>query len=180
MSASKGERKNPKSGNREASEKGKRKPSWVSWVLAGLAVTVAMAGIFLLVRGQNPGAKESQPAAGSASGDRTQTTAAQTAAFEALLGKWIRPDGGYIISVQSVNPDGRVDAGYFNPRPINVSRAQASPEGQTVKLFIELQAAGYPGSTYDLVYDPSNDVLMGVYFQAAMQQRFEVMFVRSK
>jgi len=180
MSASKGKRKNSKAGSREASETRKRKPSWVSWVLAGLAVSVAIAGIFLLVRGQNPGTKDSQPAAGPASGRRTQTTAPERPDFGGLLGKWIRPDGGYIISVQSVDPDGRVDAGYFNPRPINVSRAQASPEGQTVKLFIELQAAGYPGSTYDLVYDPSNDALVGVYFQAAMQQRFEVMFVRSK
>ena len=180
MSASKGKRKNSKSGSREASATGKRKPSWVSWILAGLAVSVAIAGIFLLVRGQNPGTKDSQRAAGSASGRRTQKTTAERPDFGGLLGKWIRPDGGYIISVQSVDPDGRVDAGYFNPRPINVSRAQASPEGQTVKLFIELQAAGYPGSTYDLVYDPSNDALVGVYFQAAMQQRFEVMFVRSK
>jgi hypothetical protein len=180
MSGSKGKRKNLKGANRKASDTGKRKSSWVSWVLAGLAVTVAMAGIFLLVRGQNPGAKDSEPVAGSASRDRTQATAVQKASFQALLGKWIRPDGGYIISVQSVDPDGRVDAGYFNPRPINVSRAQASLEGQTVKLFIELQAAGYPGSTYELVYDPGNDILVGVYFQAAMQQRFEVMFVRSK
>jgi hypothetical protein len=145
-----------------------------------LAVTVAIAGIFLLVRGQSPGPKDSEPTSGSASGRRTQTTAAERPDFGRLLGKWIRPDGGYILSVQSVDPDGRVEAGYFNPRPINVSQAQASREGQTVKLFIELQAAGYPGSTYELVYDPGHDVLVGVYFQAAMQQRFEVMFVRSK
>jgi hypothetical protein len=79
-----------------------------------------------------------------------------------------------------VDPDGRVDAGYFNPRPINVSRAEASMRGKAVKLFIELQAAGYPGSTYELMYDPGNDVLAGIYFQAAMQQRFEVVFVRTE
>ena len=180
MGAGKGKRKNSKRGSPEASETEKGKPSWLSWVLAGLAVTVAIAGIFMLVRGQNPGSRDRQPAPGSASGHRTQTTAAQRVDFEALVGKWIRPDGGYTLSVRSVDSDGRVDAGYFNPRPINVSRAQASPEGSTVKMFIELQAAGYPGSTYDLVYDPGNDVLVGIYFQAAMQQRFEVMFVRAK
>ena len=180
MSPGKGKRKNSRRGSQKASEAGKGKPSWVSWVLAGLAVTVAIAGIFLLVRGQHPGSKDSEPAARSGSGHQTQTTASQRADLEALLGKWIRPDGGYILSVQSVDPDGRVDAGYFNPRPINVSRAEASREGTTVKLFIELQAVGYPGSTYDLVYDPSNDVLLGIYFQAAMQQRFEVMFQRTK
>ncbi len=73
-----------------------------------------------------------------------------------------------------------MDAGYFNPRPINVSRAEASAEGNAVKLFIELQAAGYPGSTYELIYDPGNDALVGIYFQAAMQQRFEVVFVRTE
>jgi hypothetical protein len=139
-----------------------------------------MAGIFLLVRGQHAGSEGGEPATGSTSGHRTRSTAPQAAHFEALLGKWIRPDGGYILSVKRVDSDGRVDAGYFNPRPINVSHAQASSEGSTVNLFVELQAPGYPGSTYNLVYDPSNDVLVGIYFQAAMQQRFEVMFERTK
>jgi len=180
MSARKGKGKKAKRGDQKASGTGRGQPSRVSWVLVGLAVTVAVAGIFLLVRGQHPGSKDREPAAGSTSGHRTQSTATQGELFETLLGKWIRPDGGYILSVKKVFPDGRVDAGYFNPRPINVSQAHASPAGSTVKLFIELQAPGYPGSTYDLVYDPSNDVLVGIYFQAAMQQRFEVMFVRSK
>jgi len=38
----------------------------------------------------------------------------------------------------------------------------------------------YPGSTYTLTYDPRRDQLEGVYFQAAMQQRFDVVFVRLK
>jgi hypothetical protein len=79
-----------------------------------------------------------------------------------------------------VDPDGRVDAGYFNPRPINVSRAEASMRGKSIRLFVELRAAGYPGSTYELIYDPGRDALVGVYFQAAMQQRFNVMFVRTE
>jgi len=82
--------------------------------------------------------------------------------------------------VRSVDPKGRVDAAYFNPRPINVSRAEASVQGKAVKLFMELQAAGYPGSTYELIYDPGNDALVGVYFQAAMQQSFEVVFLRTE
>jgi hypothetical protein len=180
MSAGKGKGKKAKRGAQKASETERGKTSWVSWALVGLAVTVAMAGIFLLVRGQHAGSKDSQPAAGSASGHRTPSRAAQRVHFETLLGKWIRPDGGYILSVKRVYPDGRVDAGYFNPRPINVSQAHASQEGSTVKLFVELQAPGYPGSTYDLVYDTSNDALVGIYFQAAMQQRFQVIFQRTK
>ena len=38
----------------------------------------------------------------------------------------------------------------------------------------------YPGSTYTLTYDPASDQLKGVYYQAALQQRFEVVFVRMK
>jgi hypothetical protein len=36
----------------------------------------------------------------------------------------------------------------------------------------------YPGSTYALTYDPASDQLQGVYYQAAIQQRFAVVFVR--
>ena len=73
-----------------------------------------------------------------------------------------------------------MDAGYFNPRPINVSRAEASQEGTTTKVFIELRDTNYPGSTYTLTYDPQSDQLKGVYFQAALQQSFDVVFVRLK
>ena len=61
-----------------------------------------------------------------------------------------------------------------------LARADAAAEGKTITLFVELQGVGYPGSTYELVYDRSNDVLIGIYFQAAMQQRFDVVFVRTK
>jgi hypothetical protein len=73
-----------------------------------------------------------------------------------------------------------MDAGYFNPRPINVSRAEASQEGTTIKVFIELRDTNYPGSTYTLTFDPQSDQLKGVYFQAALQQSFDVFFVRLK
>jgi hypothetical protein len=73
-----------------------------------------------------------------------------------------------------------VEAAYLNPRPINVSRAEVSVVGDTATLFIELRDAGYPGSTYELSYDPRSDRLAGVYFQAAMGQRFDVVFVRKK
>jgi len=97
-----------------------------------------------------------------------------------LKGRWMRPDGGYILSVKDVDPGGRMDAAYYNPRPINVSKAQATREGASLKVIIELRDTGYPGSTYTLIYDPKTDRLGGVYYQAAMGQRFDVMFVRSK
>jgi hypothetical protein len=163
MSTSKGAEKKSKGGRTKAPAKGKL--SLAAGILAGLAVAVALAGIYLVLSRQGPESGETDPAG-------------RTNDFQVLVGRWVRPDGGYVISVNSVAPDGRVDAGYFNPRPINVSRAEAKATEGRVKLFIELQAAGYPGSTYDLVYDPGHDALVGIYFQAAMQQRFEVVFVR--
>ncbi|MCD4788369.1 MAG: hypothetical protein K8R37_00090, partial [Bacteroidales bacterium] len=38
--------------------------------------------------------------------------------FKVIIGEWVRPDGGYIVRVRNVNPDGSVDAGYFNPGKI--------------------------------------------------------------
>ena len=175
MSQGKGKKKPKGTGGKQQPEV-KGKSARVSWILVGLAVAVAIAGIYLVFMRQGPASKGTE----SASGQRARTEAAGKADFQSLVGKWVRPDGGYVISVRSVDSDGRVDAGYFNPRPINVSQAQASAEGRTIKLFIELQAAGYPGSTYELIYDPANDVLAGIYFQAAMQQHFQVVFVRTE
>ena len=39
---------------------------------------------------------------------------------------------------------------------------------------------GYPGSTYTLTYNPAKDMLVGFYYQAAMQQNFDVVFARMK
>lgn len=100
--------------------------------------------------------------------------------FDVLKGRWLRPDGGYIIQIQSIDGSGRMDAGYFNPRPINVFKAEAKQEGGKVKVFVELRDVGYPGSTYTLTYDPKEDVLRGVYFQAAVKQNFDVYFTRMK
>jgi hypothetical protein len=100
--------------------------------------------------------------------------------FDVLMGRWLRPDGGYIIQIKDVDGTGRMDAGYFNPRPINISKAEAKRDSGKMKVFIELRDAGYPGSTYTLTYDPKVDVLRGVYYQAAMKQSFDVYFTRMK
>jgi hypothetical protein len=100
--------------------------------------------------------------------------------FNLIIGEWIRPDGGYIIRVRDIKPDGSVDAGYFNPREINVSEANVSMWKGLVKLFIKLQDKGYPGSTYTLYYYAEKDALAGFYYQAAMGQTFRVVFLRKK
>jgi len=111
---------------------------------------------------------------------QTATETKGKSGFEVLEGRWLRPDGGYIIQIRSIDASGKMDAGYFNPRPINVSKAQATKESGKIKVFVELNDVGYPGSTYTLTYDPKEDVLRGIYYQAAMKQSFDVYFTRMK
>ena len=101
-------------------------------------------------------------------------------AYGVLVGEWTRPDGGYVLSVTAVSPDGKATVGYFNPRPIRVSRAEARREGGLVGLFVELNDVNYPGSTYTLGYDPASDQLRGIYFQAVERAQYEVVFVRQR
>jgi len=138
-------------------------------ILVGLAIIVVV--LLAVKNGRDAERKSAAPAT---------TPRAQEPSTQRLIGNWERTDGGYIIAVRSVDSEGRVDAAYFNPRKINVSRAEAAVKGKTAKLFIELRDEGYPGSTYTLEYDSTNDALVGVYFQAVQQQSYNVMFVRLK
>ena len=95
-----------------------------------------------------------------------------------LVGRWIRPDGGYIIEIRNVDSNGLLEAAYFNPLPINVSQARLTFVNKEPQVFIELRDAGYPGATYKLIYHPKKDVLAGLYYQPAVGQSFEVIFVR--
>jgi hypothetical protein len=141
---------------------------------------IAAAGAILILgagptNGQSPGALPADPA-----GIAMAATAESSTAFQVLKGRWLRPDGGYVIEVKDIDGSGKIEAAYLNPRAINVSKAQATQEGTMIKVFIELRDTGYPGSTYTLTYDPKSDQLKGIYFQAAMQQNFDVYFVRVK
>jgi len=98
--------------------------------------------------------------------------------LKVIIGEWIRPDGGYVVHVRDVKSDGSVDVGYFNPNEINVSESRVSLWKGLVKLFIKLQDKGYPGSTYTLYYYAEKDVLAGFYYQAAIGQTYEVVFIR--
>jgi hypothetical protein len=100
--------------------------------------------------------------------------------FERLKGRWVRPDGGYVLEIRAVDTRGTIDAVYLNPRPINVARAEATRDGSTLKVVVQLNAPNYPGSTYTLTHDPKGDLLKGTYFQAVMRQTFDVVFVRKK
>lgn len=59
-------------------------------------------------------------------------------------------------------------------------KPKPSHDGKTIRVFLELRAGGYNGSTYTLVYDPGQDQRRGVYYQSVAKQRFDVMFARVK
>lgn len=100
--------------------------------------------------------------------------------YRPLIGRWQRTDGGYVIEIRRIAPDGAMEADYFNPRSIHVSKANASLYKSHLKVEVELQDTGYPGSSYTLLYDPDKDALLGFYYQAVQRQNFDVIFVRMR
>jgi hypothetical protein len=97
-----------------------------------------------------------------------------------LIGHWERPDGGYILEINEIVKDGILRAAYYNPRPINVARAEFSRKDNALMVYIELRDVNYPGSKYNLKYDPGTDRLVGTYFQAVQGETYAVEFSRSK
>ncbi len=101
-------------------------------------------------------------------------------AFSVLVGRWMRTQGPYVITINAVDDNGKLDAAYANPRPLPFSRAEATRDGSALKLLFELRAGGYGGSTYALSYDAASDSLKGVYDQVVVMQKFDVVFKRMK
>jgi hypothetical protein len=139
-----------------------------------LAITTVTAIWLLGCGGGAPGPQE-EP---GPSATEHEQLAPKPADLQTLVGRWRRPDGGYVIQIRSIAEDGSVDASYFNPQPIKVSLAQASDWHGSAALFVEFDDVNYRGSTYELVHVPDRDLLVGTYFQAALGQTFEVVFQR--
>jgi hypothetical protein len=166
-----------KSGARHPASPSGRRTSLV----AGTIVLAAgiLAGAVALPGGE-PRRTISPQLPAAQAGEGPLTALAEDTRFGRLNGRWQRPDGGYVLEIRRADAGGRIDAVYLNPRPIRVARAEATRDGTVLRVFVELRAPNYPGSTYTLTYNPDRDQLEGVYFQAAMQQRFSVTFVRLK
>ena len=148
---------------------------WRTLAVVGVACAAAALVWFTWRPASGPGAT-SAPASALQAGP----SSAAPQPYGALVGEWTRPDGGYVLSVSQVAPDGKATVGYYNPRSIRVSRAEARREGGLVGLFVELNDVNYPGSTYTLGYDPASDQLKGIYFQAVERAQYEVVFVRGR
>jgi hypothetical protein len=100
--------------------------------------------------------------------------------YERLAGKWVRPDGGYTLELKEISKEGKLKAAYFNPKPINVAKAEWRRIGERIQVFVELRDVNYPGSIYTLVYFQENDQLVGKYFQAVQGETYDVRFMRVK
>lgn len=147
-------------------------------------VSVLVAGVLLVIGFAGCDSKPAQverPAADSpAVSNASASVVVTTNEFAVLQGRWQRGDGDYLIEIQNVDVEGKLVARYFNPRPINVSQAQASRKDDRLQVFVELRDVNYPGSTYRLTYDAKHDQLFGQYFQATMRETFDVAFGRVK
>lgn len=138
------------------------------------------------------GCRKAEPAAKSEAATKTEAAAKPEAVAPAsakpaaavpepvrkLLGKWLRSDGGYVLELKNPDLSGVIEAAYFNPKSIHVSRAIWMQGGGGFQVMVELNDVGYPGATYVLDYNPEADRLAGKYNQPAMQQSFDIEFVR--
>jgi hypothetical protein len=138
-----------------------------------------LAGILLIAGALSCGRRDTERLQPGAAPAATQASSHRPGVgFERLVGRWLRADGGYVLEIRAVSSEGRVEATYLNPRPINVARAEAERGGDIVTLVVELRDENYPGSTYRLWYDAGRDTLEGTYFQAAQRQTYDVAFER--
>lgn len=97
-----------------------------------------------------------------------------------IVGKWQRTDGSYIIKINSVHPEGYLEALYFNPDSIHVGRTGWRINEGKLQLYVELRDVNYPGSIYQLTYNEQNDQLNGSYYQAVTRQTYSVTFIRKQ
>lgn len=166
--------KKHKAGRRSASKTTNRRIPYLQIAVVAIIAIIVIFMIYALRQGA--------PGQSTISGneDVKAGTTGAPADFENLIGRWLRPDGGYVLEIQSVDAGGEMDAVYLNPRPINVFQAKASWKDGKQQVFIELRDTGYPGSTYTLIYHPQEDMLSGLYYQAVVKNNFEVIFVRQQ
>jgi len=141
-------------------------------------LALAVAVLALVFVGFLLSSRPSGAAHGQSPSPPAPVTAEPPSLYGALLGRWARTDGDYLLEVHAVDGSGKAQVSYFNPRPIHVARAEAKREGEQLTIVVVLEDVGYPGSYYTLNYSPTDKRLSGEYYQAALQETFEVIFTR--
>ncbi|MEW6364806.1 MAG: hypothetical protein AB1714_09230 [Acidobacteriota bacterium] len=147
------------------------------WLGTGLLLIAVVAGAFWVYH--RLAAREGPPAAYGHSEGQGASASTPTH-FQPLLGRWVRSDGGHVLEIRSIGPDGQMDASYYDPDSIYLSKAEAYREGSDLKVFVELRDMDYPGCTYTLTYNRQGDRLDGVYFQAMIHGYIDARFDRER
>ncbi len=129
-------------------------------------------------KSESPAPATEKPAPAAAAKPAPAAAADLPEAVRKLFGRWLRADGGYVLELRGGDRSGVLQAAYFNPKSINVSRAVWMQGGPGLQVAVELNDVGYPGATYVLTYDAQGDRLAGQYTQPQMGQTFEVEFMR--
>jgi hypothetical protein len=147
------------------------KPAHQAWIVALTVCAAVLAGC----------ARKEEPAASSATPTvSTNATVARGVDFQRITGRWQRADGDYLLDIKSADAEGNLAAAYYNPSPINVARAVVVSDSEGLRVVVELKDVNYPGCVYRLKYDGQVDQLYGTYYQAAMDETFNVTFARVK
>ena len=98
--------------------------------------------------------------------------------LDRLKGKWQRTDGEYVLEIFAVKDDRTLNAGYFNPKPINVEKAIWLYKDGKLYIQVIFRDVNYPGSAYTLEYEAGKDYFFGQYFQAVEKINYDVILIR--
>jgi len=143
--------------------------------------TIFICTFVLLLNGACTSSKEKPlPSSQQPTVEAQDTLKPVKAEYDHLVGRWLRPDGGYILDIKSATADGKLDVSYFNPNPIHVGKSEWVVKEGKQYVLVELQDVNYPGSTYGLQYIVAQDRLTGTYYQAVEKNTYDVEFVREK
>jgi hypothetical protein len=153
-----------------------------------VALVLIFGACAVLAAGCSPGGDGRRVSAPEAVAPATATKAPAEAAADPgapaevlrMLGRWLRSDGTYVLELRGADRSGIVQAAYFNPKSINVSRSIWLRGAEGTQVVVELNDTGYPGATYLLGLTADGDRLVGKYNQPQMGQSFDVEFIRQK
>lgn len=163
--------------------------SWGMKLFAAGVLGFALLGLSACRKAESGNAPTAAPVAAQAAGVAAAPAApaaavapaapaAPTIALDKVKGSWVRQDGGYRLVIGEIGAEGHTKGEYFNPSPIKVAWTRVRAEGGVIKVDVELRDTNYPGCLYKLTYDAAGDRLVGTYFQAQMQETYEIEFAR--
>jgi hypothetical protein len=100
--------------------------------------------------------------------------------FGVLKGRWQALNGYEVLEIKQIEATGRMEAAFWKPEPVHVSRAQAGRDGKVTRVLIHLR---YPDSSccfFDLTYEPGSERLKGIYWLKGRSKSTDVVFIRVK